>query len=146
MNWLDHDHRRFESLVYSCRRASDADEWEEVGRLVEQLGAAYRSHVAIEEQVLFPAYEAHPGAPVEPTESLRADHAQIFRLFSHVGERLQQGVHDDLADDLALLFRTLARHHEKEETIFLPMASEALYADKDAILADLSARLSASTA
>jgi hypothetical protein len=31
----------------------------------------------------------------------------------------------------------LRNHHEKEEEIFLPMASEALYSNKDAILAEM---------
>ncbi|MDJ0741270.1 MAG: hemerythrin domain-containing protein [Gammaproteobacteria bacterium] len=146
MNWLYHDHRKFESLVYQCRTASDAGDWEIVKGLVEQLLVAYESHVAIEEQILFPAYEAHPGAPAEPTEALKSDHVQIFRLFRHVAKQLEDDIPASVADDLAMLFRTLARHHEKEEQIFLPMASEALYADKDAILADLETRFGASSA
>ena len=146
MNWLDHDHRNFESLVYRCRSASDAADWGAVKRLVDQLASAYRSHVVIEEQVLFPAYESHPGSSAKPTDTLKADHAQIFRLFSHVTKQLDDQAHDGVADDLAMLFRTLARHHEKEEEIFLPMASEALYANKDAILADLKDRHSANSA
>lgn len=137
MNWLDHDHRKFESMVYRCRTASDAADWNEVKRLVGQLASAYSSHVAIEERVLFPAYEVLPGYPTEPTSSLKADHAQIFRLFGHVTKQLDEQAHAGLAEDLATLFRTLARHHEKEEEIFLPMASQALYADKDAILNEL---------
>ncbi len=137
MNWLNHDHKNFESTVYKCRTACDTSDWSSVRRLFGELSSSYESHVLIEEGVLFPAYESHPAATEGPTTSLKSDHEQIFRLLNHITDQLDQGSHDTLAEDFSLLYRIMIRHHEKEEEIFLPMASEALYSDKDAILADL---------
>ena len=140
MGWLNHDHKNFESAVFKCRTACDERDWSQVQGLFTELEAKYRSHVRLEEEVLFPAYEARPGAAAEPTNSLKSDHTQIFHLMDHISRQLDQGSHDSLAYDFALLYRTLIKHHEKEEEIFLPMASEALYSDKDAILAELKTR------
>ncbi len=141
MNWLNHDHKNFESAVYKCRSASDDANWPLAQQVFDELVTSYRFHVRIEEEVLFPAYEQHPGVPRDPTDSLRADHAQIFRLMDHISRQLGQSPNDSLAEDLSLLYRTLISHHEKEEQIFLPMASQALYSDKDAILENLKSRI-----
>ena len=141
MSWLHHDHKNFESAVYQCRSACDDANWSRVRDIFDELASHYRSHVRIEEEVLFPAYEAHPDASSKPTESLRSDHTQIFNLMDNIAQSLQQGAQDRLAENLSLLYRILTKHHEKEEEIFLPMASEALYSDKDAILADMKVKL-----
>ena len=141
MSWLNHDHKNFESAVFKCRNACDEKDWPQVQTVFGELESSYRTHVRIEEEVLFPAYEARPGAATEPTSSLKADHTQIFHLMDHISKQLDQGSHDSLAYDFALLYRTLIKHHEKEEEIFLPMASEALLSDKETILADLKSLL-----
>ena len=102
-----------------------------------ELVSGYRSHVRIEEEVLLPAYEAHPQASIGPTDSLRSDHEQIFQLMDHIARRLAENARENLAENFSLLFRILNKHHEKEEEIFLPMASEALYSSKSAILSEL---------
>jgi iron-sulfur cluster repair protein YtfE (RIC family) len=141
MSWLKHDHRAFELVVWNCCTACDAGDWDKVRRLADELASAYASHVRIEEEVLFPAYEGLPGVPPEPTASLKLDHAQIFRLISLITGRLKDRNHATLAEDFASLYRKLARHHEKEEEIFLPMASEALEGDKDYLLGELQRNL-----
>ena len=137
MNWLHHDHKNFESAVYKCRTACDDADWSLVQDIFDELASNYRNHVRIEEEVLFPAYEAHTEALTKPTSSLKADHVQIFNLMDHIAQRLSEGVQETLAENFSLLYQILIKHHEKEEEIFLPMASEALYSDKDAILADM---------
>lgn len=140
INWLHHDHRDFESAVYKCRTACDMAQWSRVQDVFAELASSYRSHVRIEEEVLFPAYEAHPGASIGPTDSLRGDHEQIFHLMDHIARRIADKAQENLAESFSLLYRILTKHHEKEEEIFLPMASEALYSSKDDILADLQTR------
>ena len=137
MNWLNHDHQNFEEMAYKCRTTCDDGDRTSVMRLFEKLTSNYESHVRIEEEVLFPAYEALSGVSIEPTTSLKADHIQIFRLIRHISQQLDHSAHANLGEDFSLLYQTLRRHHEKEEEIFLPMASEALYSNKDAILTDL---------
>lgn len=141
MNWLNHDHENFESAVYKCRSACDDANWPLVQQVFNELVTSYKFHVQIEEEVLFPAYEQHPDVPRDPTDSLRADHTQIFRLMENILQQLGQSPDDSVAEDLSLLYRTLIRHHEKEEQIFLPMASQALYFDKDAILEELKSQI-----
>ena len=135
MNWLHHDHRDIESAVYRCRTACDIADWSLVHEVFAEMTSNYRNHIRIEEDVLFPAYQAHPEASSEPTASLEADHEQIVHLMDHIAQRLAEKDYESLAENFSLLYRILRNHHEKEEEIFLPMASGALYSSKDAILA-----------
>ncbi len=137
MNWLHHDHRDFESAVYKCRTACDIADWSLVQDVFTEMASNYRNHVRIEEDALFPAYEAHHEASSGPTDSLRADHEQIFHLMDHIAQCLDENDRESLAEHFSLLYRVFRNHHEKEEEIFLPMASGALYSNKDAILAEM---------
>jgi iron-sulfur cluster repair protein YtfE (RIC family) len=141
MNWLNHDHKSFESAVYKCRSACDDANWSFVQQVFAELVENYKLHVRIEEEVLFPAYEQHPGVTAEPTDFLRADHKQIFSLMEHISSQLNQKAYDTVAEDLSFLYRTMIGHHDKEEQIFLPMASEALYSDKNTILEELKSQI-----
>ena len=137
MTWLSHDHNGFEATVYKCRTLCDARNLDALRDTFRTFVASYETHVRMEEEVLFPSYEKREGAPRDPTESLRADHTQIFRLMKRIGNQIEQGERDAVADDLALLYRVLTVHHEKEEKVFLPMASELLAEDKDTVLSAL---------
>ena len=137
MKWLHHDHKDFESAVYKCRVACDIADWSLVQDVFAEMASNYKNHVRIEEDVLFPAYDAHPGASSGPTASLEADHEQILHLMDHIAQGLAENDRESLAENFSLLYRILRNHHEKEEEIFLPMASGALYSNKDAILAEM---------
>jgi hemerythrin superfamily protein len=137
MSWLHHDHQQFESAIYCCRTACEAADGDGLRNQFDDFVTAYRLHVRAEEELLFPHYEQREGASPEPTESLRADHAQIFRLVGQITEQMERDEWANLCDELSRLYRVLARHHETEEKVFLPMASELLAGDKDIILTAL---------
>lgn len=137
MTWLNHDHKQFESTVHRCRSICDDDDWIAVHKMFQDFLSSYEMHVRLEEDVLFPRYEQRVETSASPTESLREDHTQIFRLARHIQDLLEHGDRQDVANDLSLLYRLLTKHHEKEEEIFLPMASETLLLDKAEILSEL---------
>lgn len=137
MTWLHHDHQNFESVVYRCVVACEGKDWKSVKRLFNSLASDYRAHVRLEENVLFPMYEASEGTPEGPTKSLKEDHVQVFRLLDEVSLALDGDVYERLPHLFSLLYQALKGHHEREEDFFLPMASHALFADKDKVLSAL---------
>jgi len=137
MTWLSHEHTQFESAVHRCRSACDSENWAIVRKIFQDFVTSYEVHAALEEDVVFPMYEEHAETSKEPTHSLRADHAQIFSLCRHIHDHLERGDYQGVPQEMSLLYRSLIRHHEKEEEIFLPMASEALLLDKEQVLSKL---------
>lgn len=141
MDWLHHDHAQFESAVNRCSAACEAEDWESLEGLLAVFVADYRAHVDLEEGVLFPTYERLASASKTPTESLKSDHSQLFSLMEEASRQVEARDARRAARAFGLLFSALAKHHEKEEELFLPMASDALLSSKDEVKAALRAYL-----
>jgi len=99
-----------------------------------------QQHLAMEEDVLFPAFEEQTGmSGGGPTETMRIEHEQMRRLF----DEIQQAVTARDANQYLGLFETLMllmqQHNLKEESMLYQMMDEVLGAQS----ADLIGRCNA---
>jgi hemerythrin-like domain-containing protein len=136
-NWLVHEHSLYEDLLTECHYAVENEDWEGVNLIFSQLVMHLKRHIALEEEVLYPAYESAPHAPQGPTTALREEHSTIIRLLQDMAPVIRTRDSEHLLECLAHLENQMIKHHEKEEDIFLPMASLILYSRRD----ELSSRL-----
>jgi iron-sulfur cluster repair protein YtfE (RIC family) len=135
--WLYHDHLDLEELLGDCVAASRRQDWGTVSRLFGRLKERLKGHMRLEEEVLFLAYEQLPDAPREPTRSLRGDHDAMVRWCRDLHFAVQGQDPGRFASAMRELRALLARHDEKEEQLFLPMAGHALREQREEILARL---------
>jgi iron-sulfur cluster repair protein YtfE (RIC family) len=145
-NWLEHEHSQYEDLLCQCQDAVESEQWGTVDRLFEQLVSSLKRHMALEEEVLYPAYETTAHAPQGPTRALREEHDQLVRLVSDMARVIKSRGSEHVLECLVHLERQMIKHHEKEEDIFLPMASHILDAKRAEIsrkIADFDASKSA---
>jgi hemerythrin-like domain-containing protein len=145
-NWLEHEHSLYENLLSQCQDAVESEEWGTADLLFKELVTSLKRHMALEEEVLYPAYESTPHAPQGPTQALRAEHDQIVRLISDMARVIKSRGSEHVLECLLQLEKQMIKHHEKEEDIFLPMASHILDAKREEIsrkLADIDASKSA---
>ncbi|HYQ72147.1 MAG TPA: hemerythrin domain-containing protein [Gammaproteobacteria bacterium] len=138
-NWLVHEHSLYEELLSSCQEAADMDDWETADLAFRDLVTHLKRHMALEEEVLYPAYESDPRAPQGPTTALREEHANIVRLIQDMARIIKSRNSEHVLEGLAQLEFHMIKHHEKEEDIFLPMASHILNANRDELLRKLEA-------
>jgi hemerythrin-like domain-containing protein len=136
-NWLVHEHSLYEDLLTECHDAVENEDWEGVNLIFSQLVMHLKRHIALEEEVLYPAYESAPHAPQGPTTALREEHSTIIRLLQDMAPVIRTRDSEHLLECLAHLENQMIKHHEKEEDIFLPMASHILNSRRD----ELSSRL-----
>lgn len=136
-DWLNHDHRGFEALLARCEEAAEREDWKSARTLFDELVGHLKSHMQMEEEVLYPAYEALAEAPQGPTVALRAEHNEIVRLIRDLSRVLSTQSSDLFVDALSPLDKVLTAHHQKEEEIFLPMAGHALLEKREEITARL---------
>lgn len=136
-NWLVHEHSLYEDLLTECHDAVENEDWEGVNLIFNQLVMHLKRHITLEEEVLYPAYESAPHAPQGPTGALRDEHATIIRLIQDMVPVIRTRDSEHLLDCLAHLENRMIKHHEKEEDIFLPMASHILQASHDELLLKL---------
>jgi hemerythrin-like domain-containing protein len=138
-NWLLHDHSQHEELLERCQEAVEIEDWDTADSAFRELYAEMKWHITQEEEVVYPAYEAEVGAPDEPTAALRAEHHKIIDFMKDLREVFGSRDSEHVLDCLAQLEQLMIKHHEKEEDIFLPMASRILEGNRDAILGKLNA-------
>lgn len=133
-NWLVHEHSLYENLLGLCRDAVETEDWGSADRGMHELVAHLKRHMALEEGVLYPAYEAAPEAPQGPTTALRDEHDGIVRLIRDTLRLMKSRDSYAVLEALVQLENLMIKHHEKEEDIFLPMASHILHSSRDELL------------
>jgi iron-sulfur cluster repair protein YtfE (RIC family) len=136
-NWLVHEHSLYEDLLSECQDALRIEDWGTVNRVLHELVTHLKRHMALEEEVLFPAYESAPHAPQGPTTVLREEHSGIVRLIQDLARVIKAREATHVHECLDQLENLMIKHHEKEEDIFLPMASHILHASHDELLLKL---------
>lgn len=136
-NWLAHDHSLYEDLLSQCQDAAEIQDWGTVDLAFNELVTHLKRHMALEEEVLYPAYESTPHAPQGPTTALREEHSNIIHLIRDMVRVIKSRDPEHVLECLAHLENRMIMHHEKEEDIFLPMASHILNAGHDELLRKL---------
>jgi hemerythrin-like domain-containing protein len=132
-NWLVHEHSLYEDLLSRCQGAVEIEDWGDADLAFRELLTHLKRHMALEEEVLYPAYEAAVEAPQGPTKALREEHDQIVRLVRDMVRVIKTRDSDHVLECLVHLEKQMIKHHEKEEDIFLPMASHILDAGREEI-------------
>ena len=122
-NWLLHDHSQQEELLSRCQEAVEIEDWDKANLTFRKLLAELKWHILQEEQVVYPAYEAEINTPGEPTAALRSEHRKIMAFMNDMLQVFASQNSEHVLDCLNRLEQLLTKHHEKEEDIFLPMAS-----------------------
>ncbi len=132
-NWLIHEHSLYENLLSECAEVIEIEDWGTADLLFIKMVSHLKRYMAVEEEVLYPAYEAATHAPQGPTGALRDEHDHIVRLVMDMVRVIKTRDSDYVLECLAHLEKQMIKHHEKEEDLFLPMASHILDANRDEI-------------
>ncbi len=88
---------------------------------------AMRTHLDMEEQVLFPAFDAAAGMNGGgPTMVMRAEHHQMREVLRRMANAAAVGDQDRLLDHGDTLLMLIGQHNIKEEQMLYPMAANLL--------------------
>jgi hemerythrin-like domain-containing protein len=86
------------------------------------LSAVVRSHANLEEELLFPALEAHMG-PAGPLAVMRTEHDEIEHAFGQIEAARNL---DDGVDRVARALSIVRNHFQKEEEVLFSIARQIL--------------------
>jgi iron-sulfur cluster repair protein YtfE (RIC family) len=126
--YLTDDHHHCDTLFAGAETTVAAGDWATAQSRFEAFRQATLTHLAREEEVLFPDFEARTGMTGGPTAVMRAEHVQIQEALQAMAEALVRRDADGylgLSETLLMLTR---QHNMKEEQILYPMADQALEA------------------
>jgi hemerythrin-like domain-containing protein len=111
--------------------------WSQANELFDELVSNVKNHMAMEDEVLYPAYESLTELPQEPIRALKDDHVKIIRLIGDLNVVLETNDSEHILESMIQFEEVLINHHEREENIFLPMAGYFLRSRKDELLKEM---------
>lgn len=134
LEFLGGDHRMCDDLFASAEEAVGQKNWGGAQKLFDQFHATMTHHLAMEENVLFPAFEAQTGTTVGPTQVMRMEHEQMRELMQSMAHAV---IKTDFEGYLGLsetLNMLMQQHNLKEENMLYPMSDRVLAGERDQLL------------
>ncbi|MDD5296653.1 MAG: hemerythrin domain-containing protein [Rhodocyclaceae bacterium] len=101
-------------------------DWGRASTLVPSFTQALETHFGVEEEHLFPAFEASTGMTGGPTRMMRMEHMQMRTLMADLAAALAARDRDEFLGCAETLLLLMQQHNMKEENILYPMCDQAL--------------------
>lgn len=135
--YMSIDHKHCDDVFAALERSVSAGQWDTAHASFKEFAEAMQLHLAMEEAVLFPAFEAASGNSSGPTAVMRSEHQQMRDIIDDLREALEG--HDaegfsGVADTMNIL---LQQHNMKEEGILYPMTDRVLSARRETLLSEM---------
>lgn len=134
LEFLGGDHRICDDLFAAAETAVGQKNWGGAHKLFDQFHATMKHHLAMEENVLFPAFEAQTGTTAGPTQVMRMEHEQMRELMqdmSHAVIKTDYEGYLGLSETLNMLMQ---QHNLKEENVLYAMTDRVLASDRDRLI------------
>ena len=139
VDFLGGDHRACDDLFASAEDAVAHKNWDSARGLFERFQAAMAHHLAMEEDVLFPAFEARTGNSMGPTQLMRMEHDQMRGLLQEMASAAADANHGRYLGLSETLNMLMQQHNLKEENMLYPMSDRVLGADSAGLIRDMEA-------
>lgn len=133
-DFLSLDHKRCDELFAAAEGAVAQAEWGEATACFERFRDAMRHHFAMEEEVMFPAFEARTGMRNGPTAVMRSEHRQMEALLDQLAEAAARRSQIDFLGEAETLLLIMQQHNVKEEQMLYRMADQALVSEMEAVV------------
>ena len=125
--FFEQDHRDCDARWADVEELLDTQDVEAAGPAWQKFDKGMRRHIAMEEEVMFPAFEAAASmGGGGPTSVMRMEHKQMIGLLDQIEAAMKSGDAEqamDLGDTLLMLIQ---QHNIKEEGMLYPMAENVL--------------------
>ena len=137
------DHRQCDDYFAAVERSVAAVAWADAKAAFVQFRDAMLRHLAAEESILFPAFEAHTGMCMGPTQVMRGEHGQMRDLLSASEIALNARDADDYSGNAETMLIMMQQHNMKEENILYPMCDQHLAYQLEKLLPQLEGAIEA---
>ncbi len=139
LEFLGTDHRACDDLFASAEEAAASKNWDSAREHFGRFEAAMAHHLAMEEDVLFPAFEARTGMSGGPTQVMRMEHEQMRALIADMAAAAASGNTSAYLGASETLNMLMQQHNIKEENMLYPMSDRALGEERDAVIHSMEA-------
>lgn len=126
--YLCSDHARCDDFFLEAERSVNKGAWEAAAASFRNFAESLEHHFAMEEEVLFAAFEEAIGHNAGPTVIMRMEHAQLRSLLTLLRDALNERNADAYLGYSDTLNTMMQQHNLKEESVLYPMADRMLAA------------------
>jgi len=121
------DHRECDSGWAELEGLLDGGETAAIKQSWQEFDGRMRRHFAMEEDILFPAFDSRSGmGGGGPTAMMRMEHQQMRGLLDQIGASIDSDDTEDALDLGDTLLMLIQQHNVKEEGMVYPMAENML--------------------
>jgi len=136
---LGADHARCDDFFAQAEQAAAKGDWLSAQAAFSAFAAGMARHFAMEEEVLFPAFESRTGNTAGPTRVMRLEHDQMRGLLDALRQAVEHRDGQAYAGAAETLLVLMQQHNLKEEQILYPMCDRVLAGERDELLARMEA-------
>lgn len=133
-DFLAPDHQRCDNLFAAAEAAAAHGDWDNAATGFRHFQDALLHHFAMEEEVMFPAFEARTGMTQGPTAMMRSEHRQMTDLLNQMADAAARKDSDGFLGDADTLLIIMQQHNMKEEQMLYQMADQALAGELDELV------------
>ena len=139
LEFMGSDHKACDDLFAAAEAAVAKKDWDSARSLFDRFQAAMAHHLAMEEEVLFPAFEARTGMSMGPTQVMRSEHVQMRDLIANMGRAVAEASQDSYLGLSETLNMLMQQHNLKEENVLYPMTDQVLGGERDELIRSMDA-------
>jgi len=125
-SYLASDHDRLDEALRSVSAAVKKGRFEEASARYERFASGLLHHLRVEEELIFPVFEARSGMASGPTDVLRDEHRQVRQALDVMRRGLRGSDAGGYEDGLRFFDCVLPDHNAKEEHILYPTLDRLL--------------------
>jgi len=136
--YLTAHHRECDEIYAAAEKSVSAGDWDAATKRAKRFRDSMDRHFQMEEEVLFPAFEAATGMAGGPTMVMRMEHEQARGLLADLDRALAARDARAWLSAGETLLILLQQHNMKEEGMLYPMSDQALAGEASALVSRLS--------
>lgn len=134
LEFLGSDHRACDDEFASAEVAVAQKNWDSARSLFERFQTAMAHHLAMEEKVLFPAFESRTHNSTGPTQVMRMEHEHMRELMQAMATAVAETNQDRYLGLSETLNMLIQQHNLKEENMLYPMSDQVLGGESDSLI------------
>ena len=139
-DFLALDHQRCDNLFASAEASIAQDQWDQSATEFICFQNALKHHFAMEEEVMFPAFEERTGMTQGPTLVMRSEHLQMITLLNQMSDAVARKDKNSFLGNADTLLIIMQQHNTKEEQMLYPMADQVLAGEQNSVVERMRAR------
>ncbi|MDH5631896.1 MAG: hemerythrin domain-containing protein [Gammaproteobacteria bacterium] len=120
------NHKECDEVFAAVEAAAEKQDWPGLEYTLDRFVRLMQKHLAMEEEVLFPALEKAMSMAAGPISVMRSEHEQMRELFAQLEQLLEARDRDGLLGTSETLLILMQQHNAKEEQVLYPMIDRVL--------------------